>query len=385
MQIDTDWRIRFNAPRVAGSEIDYIKRVAKYGRLAGDGEYTRRCHSWLEDNLSCKNVLLTQSGTAALEMAALLCNIGPGDEVIMPSFTFVSTANAFVLRGATPVFVDIDPTTLNIDTNLILGAITSKTKAIIPVHYGGIPCDMDGINRLANAHNLRVIEDAAHALLASHNRQFLGTFGDLGCISFHETKNIVSGEGGALLINDRELLDRARVIWQKGTNRDAFNLGLTDKYTWVDQGSSFLPSELTAAFLLAQLEESSQIIKHRLKLRSTYRKILQPLSDSACIRLPAENKQGKENGHLFYLITNSSSQRDDLIRHLATAKIMATFHYVPLHSSPAGERYGRHVGRMEVTNTISERLLRLPLHGNMSIDDAAYVAATVLDFFDNNP
>lgn len=384
MQIDTDWRIRFNSPRVYGSEIDYIKRVAKYGRLAGNGEFTKRCHSWLEDNLSCKNVLLTQSGTAALEMSALLCNIGPGDEVIMPSFTFVSTANAFVLRGAKPVFVDIDQTTLNIDTNLIPGAITSKTKAIVPVHYGGIPCDMDDINKLANAHNLRVLEDAAHGLLASHNQQFLGTIGDLGCISFHETKNIVSGEGGALLINDPELIDRARVIWQKGTNRDAFALRLTDKYTWVDQGSSFLPSELTAAFLFAQLEESSQIIKHRLMIRDTYRHFLQPLSDSACVRLPVENKRGQENGHLFYLITKSRSQRDDLIRHLAAAKIMATFHYVPLHSSPAGERYARYVGDMEVTNATSECLLRLPLHGNMSREDAVYVAAAVLDFFHNN-
>ena len=375
------WRVPFNSPFISGSELAHIKSAIGNGRLSGDGYYTRRCHSWLETNLGCTVALLTHSGTSALEMAALLCDIGPGDEVIMPSFTFVSTANAFVLRGATPVFVDIEKDTLNIDPKRIENAITAKTKAIVPVHYGGFPCDMQAILSTANAHGLRVIEDAAHGVLSKNSSQYLGSIGDLGCLSFHETKNIISGEGGALLINDPELVDKARIIWHKGTNRDAFNRGATDKYTWMDQGSSFLPSELTAAFLFGQLEQAAKIIDHRLAIRSLYRESLKVLCDMDLVRCPPVNNGGKENGHLFYLLVKSPEQRDLLIEYLAAVGIGSAFHYIPLHSSPAGKKYGYHVGDMFNTDSTSARLLRLPVHGKMSKTDASLVVNAVLDFF----
>lgn len=375
------WRIRFNAPFVAGNELAHIRHAVENGRLSGDGKYTRLCHAWLESRLGCHTALLTHSGTSALEMAALLCDICPGDEVIMPSFTFVSTANAFVLRGATPVFVDIGRESLNIDPQRIRDALTPRTRAIVPVHYGGVPCAMDDIVAIAAQHQLRVIEDAAHAVMARNSAQQLGTIGDLGCLSFHETKNIISGEGGALLVNNPELAERARILWEKGTNRDAFNRGTVDKYTWVDQGSSFLPSELTAAFLFGQLEQAECIIERRVTLCAGYRQRLQILQDRGLAQLPQTNPSGQENGHLFYLIVKDIAQRDRLIAHLKRAGIMAAFHYVPLHSSPGGQKYARHVGSMNVTNWASDGLLRLPMHNQLSEAEIAEVADSVLAYF----
>ncbi len=364
-----------------GDELKYINHAITEGRLAGDGEYTKACHKWLESNLNCHTALLTHSGTSALEMAALLCDISVGDEVIMPSFTFVSTANAFVLRGATPVFVDICPNTLNLNVNKIEAVITKKTKAIVPVHYGGLPCEMDEIVTLANQYSLRIIEDAAHAMLSTYKGKMLGSIGDLGCLSFHETKNIISGEGGALLINDPELADRSRVLWEKGTNRHAFSQGLVDKYTWIDIGSSFLPSELTAGFLYAQLQQARQIIDKRLEICSQYRDDLTILETKGLARLSVTNHHGDENGHIFYVLTDSLSQRNDLIEYLASHSIMAVFHYVPLHSSPAGLRYGSHNGELPVTDNISDRLVRLPVHFRLSIDDVKEVAKRVREFY----
>ena len=375
------WRIRFNAPFIVGKELEYINHTVTEGRLAGDGQYTKDCHKWLESNLNCSAALLTHSGTSALEMAALLCEISVGDEVIMPSFTFVSTANAFVLRGAIPVFVDICPKTLNLDVNAIEAAISNKTKAIVPVHYGGLPCDMDEIKAIAHQYNLRIIEDAAHAMLSSYKGQKLGSIGDLGCLSFHETKNIISGEGGALLINDPELVARARVLWEKGTNRHAFIQGQVDKYTWVDIGSSFLPSELTAAFLFAQLQQARKIIDKRLDICNQYRKGLAVLEIDGLANLSASNKHGDENGHIFYILTDNLLQRNDLIKYLASHSIMAVFHYVPLHSSPAGLRYGKQSGDLSVTNDISDRLVRLPLHFRLSIGDVSEVINRVREFY----
>ncbi len=377
----TDYRIRFNAPFIAGNEIEYIKQAVSEGRLAGDGHYTRACHDWLENNLGCNTALLTHSGTSALEMAALLCDISPGGEIIMPSFTFVSTANAFVMRGATPVFVDICPESLNIDPQQVATAITEKTRAIVPVHYGGLPCDMDQIMDIAQQHKLRVIEDAAHAMLATDRGRKLGSIGDLGCLSFHETKNIISGEGGAILINDPELAERARILWEKGTNRHAFNQGQVDKYTWVDIGSSFLPGELTAAFLYAQLQKADDIIERRLKICSHYRHELQLLEDLGLARLPPCNTTGKENGHIFYLLTDNLSQRNQLIAHLSEHSIMAPFHYVPLHSAPAGKRYARQHGALTTTNKISEQLIRLPVHYRLKDEELAEVALRIREFY----
>jgi len=374
-------KIPFNKPFIAGKELKYIDQAVHLGHLSGDGSYTLKCHEWFKENLGCRKALLTHSCTAALEMAAILCDIQPGDEIIMPSFTFVSTANAFVLRGGTPVFVDTHPDTLNINENLIEAAITPKTRAIVPVHYAGVPCEMDEIMDIAGKRHLFVIEDAAQALLSKYKDRFIGTIGHLGCLSFHETKNIISGEGGALLINDDRFIERAEIIREKGTNRSQFYRGEVDKYTWIDIGSSFLPSELVGAFLYAQLEEAEKIIKARCKIFQRYLDLLRPLEQEGKIKLPYVECNNENNGHIFYIITRHTQERMRLIDHLRQKNIYAIFHYVPLHSSPAGTKYGRISGDMRVTNEMSDRVLRLPMYYEMAETDIERVAAELFVFF----
>ncbi len=383
-----DPKIPFNRPYIAGRELEYISRAVNENRkISGDGPFTAKCQAWLEQTLGVKKALLTHSCTGALEMSALLCDIRPGDEVIMPSFTFVSTANAFVLRGGVPVFVDIREDTLNLDERLLSGAVTAKTRAIVPVHYAGTPCDMDVIMDIARKKGLKVIEDAAQAHLSTHRGRHLGSIGDLGCLSFHETKNVISGEGGALLINDAEMAERAEIIWEKGTNRKRFFRGEVDKYTWVDIGSSFLPGEIVAAFLYAQLEMAETIIAARRRLFDRYMAGLAGLAGPAgptqkgVLRLPEIGKDGTYNGHIMYIVTRSLAERTQLIEHLAQRGIKAVFHYVPLHSSPMGEKCGRVHGNMAVTDAVSDRLLRLPLYYEMSDDDMDRVIAAVAGFY----
>lgn len=376
--------IPFNKPFIAGKELSNIAQaVEEYNSLAGNGHFTGLCQSWFESTLDSPKALLTHSCTAALEMAAILCDIGPGDEVVMPSFTFVSTANAFVLRGGVPVFVDIRPDTLNIDEQKIERAITGKTKAIVPVHYAGGPCAMDKILQIAKTHNLWVIEDAAHALLSKYKDRYLGTIGHMGVLSFHETKNIISGVGGALLINNENFLKRAEVIWEKGTNRQQFFRGEVEKYTWVDVGSSFLPGEITAAFLYAQLQMAKTIIDARKRVFQLYYKFLEPVLSRKCIRLPLPliEEKNEANGHLFYIITNSHQERTRLIQHLKADGISAVFHYVPLHSSPAGKKYGRTSGDLKVTDELSEKILRLPLFYEIEEEQVRRVADSIINFY----
>ncbi len=371
--------IPFNKPFIIGRELSFIADAVAQGHLSGDGGYTKLCHRWFEEKLGVRRSLLTHSCTAALEMAAILCDIQPGDEVIMPSFTFVSTANAFVLRGAVPVFVDIRPDTLNIDERLIEAAITPKTRAIVPVHYAGVPCEMDHIMSIAQRHTLLVVEDAAQALLSTYKGRALGSIGHFGCLSFHETKNIISGEGGALLVNDGRFVERAEIIREKGTNRGQFFRGEVDKYTWVDIGSSYLPSELISAFLSAQLEHANEITAKRCHICTAYTAQLAPLQQAGKLRLPA--LAGDSNGHMFYLILDSLDTRTRLIAHLKAQGILPVFHYVPLHSSPAGRKYGRTGSSMAVTDDLSERLLRLPLYYEMSDVDIVRVCDAIHDFF----
>lgn len=373
-------KIPFGKPFLAGKELFYIAQAVLSGSIAGDGLFTRRCQGWLEQLLGCKRALLTHSCTAALEMAAILCDIQPGDEVIMPSFTFVSTANAFVLRGGIPVFVDIRSDNLNMDESLIEAAITDKTKAIVPVHYGGTSCAMDEIAAIAERRKLWVIEDAAQAFLSKHGERYLGSLGHLGCLSFHETKNIISGEGGALLINDERLKERAEVVWNKGTNRKQFFSGRVDKYTWVDIGSSYTPSELIGAFLYAQLENAEIITGARQRLFARYVELLGPLEEEGLIGLP-NCGSSPSNGHMFYVITRSIAERSDLIRYLNDLGILAVFHYVPLHSSPAGMRYGRAGSTMFATDSYSERLIRLPMYYEMRDEDVERVGSAVKAFY----
>jgi dTDP-4-amino-4,6-dideoxygalactose transaminase len=353
--------IDFNRPYMTGKELYYIAEAHFNGKLAGDGPFTKRCHSFLENTLSCPRVLLTHSCTAALEMAALLFNVNPGDEIILPSYTFVSTANAFVLRGGIPVFVDIREDTLNIDETLIEAAITSKTKAVVPVHYAGVAAEMDEIMRIARKHSLNVVEDAAQAFLSTYKGKYLGTIGDIGTLSFHETKNIISGEGGAILINHRDLECEAEIYREKGTNRSRFFRGEVDKYTWQSQGSSFLPGELIAAFLWAQLEEAESINNYRQKIWNNYHQILEPLEVSGKLHRPVIPTNCTHNAHIYYVILDSSINRDHAITQLKQQDIYSVFHYVPLHSSPAGRKFGRTSGPMNVTDDISSRLIRLPL------------------------
>ncbi len=374
--------IHFNKPFIVGGELFNIARaVIEHGDLSGDGVFTKSCQKWLQQTLLCKKALLTHSCTAALEMSAILCDIQPGDEIIMPSFTFVSTANAFVLRGGIPVFIDIRPDTLNIDEKKIEAAITTKTKAIVPVHYAGIPCAMDEIMQIADHHDLFVIEDAAQALLSKYNNKHLGTIGHLGTLSFHETKNIISGEGGALLINDEKFTERAEIIWEKGTNRKKFFRGQVDKYTWVDIGSSYLPSEIIAAFLYEQLKHAEKIIQARCRIFEMYNKLLQPLAEKKLIRLPWIDQTNENNGHIFYIITRSEEERTGLINHLKTQDIHAVFHYIPLHSSPAGKKYGQAIGELSHTQELSSRVLRLPLFYEMTDDEVQAVTEAISEFY----
>ena len=353
--------IPFNKPYMTGRELWYIAQAHSNGHLAGDGMFTKKCHAWLEARTGARKALLTHSCTAALEMAAILADIQPGDEVIMPSYTFVSTANAFVLRGGVPVFVDIRPDTLNIDEKLIEAAISPRTKAIVPVHYAGVACEMDAIMDIAQCHKLLVIEDAAQAVMSTYKGKSLGTIGHLGAYSFHETKNITSGEGGCLLVNDGRLAERAEIIREKGTNRSQFFRGQVDKYTWMDIGSSYLPGELIAAFLWAQMEEADAITRRRLAIWSSYHQALMPLEADGKLRRPCMPEECKHNAHMYYVIFPSLEMRTGAIEHLKAAGIGAVFHYVPLHDSPFGRTCGRIVGEMAMTRFAADRLLRLPL------------------------
>lgn len=376
-------KIPFNKPFIIGGELFNIARaVIEYSDLSGDGVYTHTCQEWFQKKLGCGKALLTNSCTAALEMAAILCDIKPGDEVIMPSFTFVSTANAFVLRGGVPVFVDIRPDTLNIDEKKIEAAITSRTKAIVPVHYAGVPCAMDEIMQIAERHQLWVIEDAAQALLSKYKNKFLGTIGHFGTLSFHETKNIISGEGGALLVNDTRFAERAEIIWEKGTNRKSFFRGEIDKYTWVDIGSSFLPSEMIAAFLAEQLKYAETIIGARRRVFELYNRLLKDLEEQKKIRLPRIEPGDDNNGHIFYLIARSEAERTGLLDYLKKENIHAVFHYIPLHSSPAGMKYGK-MGAKQLYNTddLGMRVVRLPLFYEMSDEQVHRVVEAIVEFY----
>lgn len=370
-------KIGFNKPYMTGKEIDYIKIAHAAGKLSGDGEFTKKCHHWLESNIKVKKAFLTQSCTVALEMAALLIDIKPGDEVIMPSYTFVSTANAFVLRGAIPVFVDIRSDTLNIDESKIEMAITEKTKAIVPVHYAGVSCEMDAIMSIANKYGLYVIEDAAQGILATYKNKPVGSIGHLATLSFHETKNIISGEGGALLINDDRLIEQAEITWEKGTNRRKFFRGQVDKYTWVSLGSSFLPSELTAAFLWAQLEEAENITNARKKIWEQYHQTLLELERLSYLRRPCIPDEIKDNAHIYHILVQDRNIREKLISKLQADGIDAIFHYVPLHSSPAGNCYTRHNHPLDNTHSISDRIIRLPLYVGMTSEMIEYITTAI--------
>lgn len=354
--------IPFNWPHMTGKELYYIAEAHFNGRLAGDGPFTARCHEWIEKHTGCHKAFLSHSCTAALEMAALLLNVKAGDEIIMPSYTFVSTANAFVLRGGTPVFVDIRADTLNIDEKLIEDAITPKTVGIVPVHYAGVACEMDTIMAIAQARRLKVVEDAAQGVMATYKGQSLGSIGDLGTYSFHETKNVISGEGGALLVNDRELASKAEIIREKGTDRSRFYRGEVDKYTWQSIGSSFLPGELIAAFLWAQLEEASIITKKRLSIWKRYHDLLEPLESRGLLRRPIVPEGCEHNAQTYYVILAPEIDRQAVIDEFRRNNIWSVFHYIPLHSSPAGKKYCRAHGDLELTDSLSLRLLRLPLY-----------------------
>jgi dTDP-4-amino-4,6-dideoxygalactose transaminase len=376
-------KIPFNKPYMTGRELELISQAHDLGHLSGDGTFTRQCHAWLEQHTGCHKALLTHSCTAALEMAALLLELQPGDEIIMPSFTFVSTANAFVLRGAVPVFVDIRPDTLNIDETLIEAAITPRTRAICAVHYAGIGCDMDTIMAIADRHGLTVVEDAAQGILSTWKGRPLGSIGHLGALSFHETKNVIAGEGGALLINDPRLVERAEIIREKGTNRSRFFRGEVDKYTWVDIGSSYLPGEIIAAFLAAQLAESGPITQRRLALWDRYDDWAAPLESKGIVRRPIVPADCVHNAHMFYLLLRALDVRTRFIEALKAAGIGAVFHYIPLHSSPAGRKFCRAASSMTVTDDVSERLVRMPLwvgleeHQQFVLDTAGRVLDTL--------
>ena len=373
--------IRFNVPPYVGKETEYMKEAIDSHKICGDGEFTKRCNAWIEEHTGTAKALLTTSGTQALEMAALLSDIQPGDEVILPSFTFVSTANAFVLRGAKLVFVDIRPDTMNIDEKLIEDAITDKTRAIVPVHYAGVGCEMDTIMDIAKRHNLVVVEDAAQGVNAFYKGRALGSIGDYGCFSFHETKNYSMGEGGAILINRPEQIEDAEIIREKGTDRSRFFRGQVDKYTWVNIGSSFLPSDINAAYLMAQLEMADEINENRLQSWARYNEGLQDLAQEGVIELPYIPEECAHNAHMFYIKTKDMEERKALISYLKERDIAAVFHYVPLHSAPAGLRFGRFHGEDRYTTKESERLLRLPMYYNLSESNQQKVIDAVHGFY----
>jgi dTDP-4-amino-4,6-dideoxygalactose transaminase len=373
--------IDFNVPPFIGKETEYVAEAIKNHKISGDGEFTKRCSSLLKEMLGVDYVLLTTSCTHATEMAALLADIHPGDEVIMPSYTFVSTADAFVLRGAKAVFVDIRPDTMNIDENLIEQAVTKKTRAIVPVHYAGVGCEMDTIMDIARRYNLYVVEDAAQGIQSTYRDKPLGTIGDFGCFSFHETKNLSMGEGGAIVTQNQDMEEMAEIIREKGTNRSKFFRGQIDKYTWVEAGSSYLPSELNAAYLCAELEEADKILENRMATWQFYQENLKGLEDAGILELPVIPKECKHNAHMFYIKTKDLEERTRLIRYLKEREINAVFHYIPLHSAPAGRRYGEFRGQDIYTTKESERLLRLPLYYGMEPADRERVVEAVTSFY----
>lgn len=373
--------VPFNKPFTTGRELKYIEQAIASHHLSGNGHFTQQCQSWLEAKTGCQKALLTHSCTAALEMAAILADIQPGDEVIMPSYTFVSTANAFVLRGAVPVFVDIRPDTLNIDESKIEAAITSKTKAIVPVHYAGVSCEMDRIMEIAVQYGLLVIEDAAQGLMSAYKDKPLGSIGHLAAVSFHETKNVISGEGGALLINDPNLMDRAEIVWEKGTNRRQFFQGKVDKYTWVDVGSSYLPSEINAAFLWAQLESSAFITKRRIDIWQNYHEAFSLLETEGKLRRPIVPDTCQHNAHIYYLLLSDCQQRNALIENLKQLGLHTLFHYIPLHSSPGGQQFTRTNGELSVTDDVAGCLVRLPMYFSLTQQEIDTVIKGVKLYF----
>lgn len=375
--------IEFNVPPYVGTELDYVRQAIEENRkICGDGPFTLRCNQWIEEFSGTSKALLTTSGTSALEMAAILCDINPGDEVVLPSFTFSTTATAFLFAGARLVFVDIRPDTMNLDENKVAAAVSDRTRVIVPVHYAGVSCEMDAILDIAEHYGLKVVEDSAQGVMSTYKGRALGTLGDFGCYSFHETKNYSSGEGGALLVNNPAYVERAEIIREKGTNRARFFRGQVDKYTWVDYGSSYLPSDMNAAYLWGQLEVASAINEDRLNTWNSYHEAFLPLAERGLVQLPFIPDDCTHNAHMFYLVCDNLSQRTSLIDFLKSRDIQAAFHYVPLHSSPAGKRFGRFNGKDEHTTSISERLLRLPLYYGMSENDRDSVVQAVLEFYD---
>lgn len=376
-------QINFNVPSFLGKEVEYIKEAIEAQKICGDGKFTKNCNQWMEEQTSTKKALLTTSCTHALEMAALLLEVKEGDEVIMPSYTFVSTADAFVLRGATPVFVDIRPDTMNLDETKIEDAITDKTVGIVPVHYAGIACEMDTIMAIAKKHNLWVVEDAAQGVMATYKGKALGTFGEFGCFSFHETKNYTMGEGGAILIRDECNIEAAEIIREKGTNRSKFFRGQIDKYTWENFGSSYLPSDMNAAYLYAQLEKAVEINENRLKSYHAYQEKLLPLKENGCIELPTVPEGCVHNAHMFYIKVKDLEVRSALISYLKEKNILSVFHYIPLHNAPAGMKFGRFHGEDVYTTKESERLLRLPMYYNLKEEEIQYICEQIIEFFKN--
>ncbi|HJB89021.1 MAG TPA: dTDP-4-amino-4,6-dideoxygalactose transaminase [Candidatus Blautia excrementigallinarum] len=373
-------KIDFNRPAIVGKELEYIKDAVDQGMLCGDGKYTKLCSSWMKERFHVNQVFLTTSCTHALEMAAYLCDIHPGDEVIMPSYTFVSTADAFVLRGAKIVFVDIRPDTMNIDEKLIEQAVTEKTKAIVPVHYAGVACEMDTIMEIARKYDLKVVEDAAQGVEAYYHGKALGTIGDFGCYSFHETKNYTMGEGGALVFQDNSFQEKAEILREKGTDRSKFFRGQVDKYRWIDYGSSYLPSEMNAAYLYAQLEECEKINRKRHQIYDYYHRHLAPLEEAGLIERPFVPEGIEHNAHMYYIKVKDLETRTGLIAYLKENGIYSAFHYVPLHSSPAGMKFGRFSGEDVYTTRESERLVRLPMFYNLPMSDVEYIVKKILEF-----
>ena len=372
--------ISFNVPPYIGTELDYVKQAIDAHKICGDGQFTKKCHAFLEERFNAQKVLLTTSGTTALEMATILCGLEKGDEVIVPSFTFSSTATAIVLTGATPVFVDIRPDTMNIDETKIEAAITEKTRAIMAVHYAGVACEMDTIMDIAARHNLKVIEDAAQGVMSSYKGRALGTIGDFGCYSFHETKNYSMGEGGALLIRAPEHNDDAEILREKGTNRARFFRGQVDKYTWVNYGSSYLPSDMNAAYLWAQLQEADRINDNRLAIWNTYSQAFAPLAAAGRIEVPTIPEGCVHNAHMYYIKLRDLDDRTAFIKYLKDKGIVAVFHYVPLHSAPAGRKFGRFHGEDRYTTSEGDRLVRLPLYYGLTPEDQQYVIATAMEY-----
>lgn len=376
--------IVFNVPPYTGNEMNYMKEAVEAHKICGDGQFTQKCNAWIEEKTGTKKALLTTSCTHATELAALLADIKPGDEVIMPAYTFVSTADAFVLRGAVPVFVDIRPDTMNIDETLIEAAITEKTKAIVPVHYAGVSCEMDTIMEIAKKYHLLVIEDAAQGIMSGYKGQPLGSIGDFGCYSFHETKNFSMGEGGALLIRDEKYVEDAEIFREKGTNRSKFFRGQIDKYTWVNYGSSYLPSELNAAYLWAQLEMADEITEARMARWNQYYQTLSPLAAAGKIELPVIPNGCTHNAHMFYIKARDLEERTRLIQFLKENDILAVFHYIPLHTAPAGLKYGRFHGEDIYTTKESERLMRLPMYYTLQEEEVAYICEKVMEFYEES-